>query len=156
MRREPIKSHMDKSQARAAQVRTDKLVEDVCNQPDSRLYRMIYIEPGKYSTAEVAAAQREMDRRAINVKVVSRYRSDRSSDKRRDSSSQGKSLFNNPANLAFYLALVGLGYIGIAVIYHWVDHKAITNHDIYQGLFRLCIAAAIYMYLVFRRKPSRK
>ena len=132
----------------------DELEENLRNVSDSRLYRMIYIEPGRYSPDEIKAAQLEMDHRAVPIKVVSGFRPDQPVGKNRKRPFLKKGSLFDPENLAPFAAMMGLIYIAIGLIFHWGNHKKIWD-NIGQAFFWLVISAVVYMYLIFRSKPTK-
>src|SRR6185369_1778350 len=94
--------------------------------PDAQLYRMIYIEPGRYSAEEISAAQIEMDRRAVAIKVVSPDNPHKLIDKKRNRFGFKEGSLYQAENFAPYAALMGLMYIAIALISHWVSHEKLS------------------------------
>ena len=121
---------------------------------DHQLYRMVYLESEEQSPQMLEAARREMDRHAVSLKTIAKSKTDSSAATRKPSASTQYRFFD-PKRRAPYFAFSGLVGLAIAVLYHWFGSGKITEKDILLGIFRLCISAALYLYLSLRRKPRR-
>ena len=133
----------------------DQLETNLRIVPDAQLYRMIYIEPGRYSAEEIRAAQHEMDFRAVGIKVVSQDMPHQSKVKKRNRFGLKEGSLYQAENFAPYAAFMGLVYIAIALVFHWVNREKISYDHIWIGIIWFCISAAVYIYLVFRHKPTK-